>query len=165
MNLNEYQIVVHETAIYRPEDAQVYLKLNLYSKSGEVAGLVAESIRDQCEIDYIKLNYELGNLLWHCAEIRTLHGLTMPTDIQAMQFGSPTEACNALIQYVQIAYTHLKGESWSLLVATHTIPNIMSVIQWFGSLYGATLESIAQRQPQQTCNLARFKIISKGNKP
>jgi NTP pyrophosphatase (non-canonical NTP hydrolase) len=68
MELNVYQDLTKETAIYPKEHALVYLGLGLSSEAGEVAGKIKKQIRDG-GIDVISLMDEVGDVFWYLARI------------------------------------------------------------------------------------------------
>ena len=65
--LQNYKIFTRSTAIYPKEKFLEYLALGLVSESGEVAGVVKRTIRDNQSLEETKekLAKELGDVLWY----------------------------------------------------------------------------------------------------
>lgn len=68
MQLNAYQQLTRETAIYPKEQAITYLALGLASEAGEVAGKVKKKIRDG-GIDVMATIDEIGDVFWYLARL------------------------------------------------------------------------------------------------
>jgi NTP pyrophosphatase (non-canonical NTP hydrolase) len=84
MNPNEYQVRAHALAIYPRERDVEYVALGLASEAGEVAGKVKKQIRDGAnwngerrEEHRRAILAETGDVLWYCAELLGLYGLTL----------------------------------------------------------------------------------------
>jgi len=103
MNLNEYQRLTTETAIYPLHKGLVYCSLGIVSEAGEVAGVVKKILRDnegRLTNDYrVKLMYELGDVLWYAAQI-AMHGNLKLTGIEKRhpkKHGLPHEDLNTFV--------------------------------------------------------------------
>jgi len=68
MNLEAYQKLTRQTAIYPKEQAISYLALGLTSEAGEVAGKVKKQIRDG-GIDVMATIDEIGDVFWYLARL------------------------------------------------------------------------------------------------
>lgn len=68
MQLEAYQKLTKETAIYPKEQALVYLTLGLTSEAGEVAGKVKKMIRDG-GINVMDTIDEIGDVFWYMARL------------------------------------------------------------------------------------------------
>jgi len=68
MQLNAYQKLTRETAIYPKEQAVTYLALGLTSEAGEVAGKIKKKIRDG-GVDVMSTIDEIGDVFWYCARL------------------------------------------------------------------------------------------------
>ena len=69
-DLDMYQQVAKQTAIYPREQAIIYPTLGLTGEAGEVANKVKKLIRDGYENnkDYREaISHEIGDVLWYCA--------------------------------------------------------------------------------------------------
>lgn len=73
MNLEEYQKLAAETAIYGDHNAINYPVLGLTSEAGEIAGKWKKVLRDDKGVlsDEKKkeLSKEVGDVLWYCAAL------------------------------------------------------------------------------------------------
>lgn len=80
MNMNEYQDLAVETAIYDDEFSVIYPTLGLVGEAGEVAEKIKKGLRDGVEDEeaWIKaMSRELGDVLWYLAAISRDLGLTL----------------------------------------------------------------------------------------
>ncbi len=68
MNLNAYQKLTRETAIYPKQQAVPYLALGLTSEAGEVAGKVKKGIRDG-GFDVMATIDEIGDVFWYLTRL------------------------------------------------------------------------------------------------
>lgn len=68
MNLEAYQKLTRQTAIYPKEQAITYLSLGLTSEAGEVAGKVKKQIRDG-GIDIMATIDEIGDVFWYLTRL------------------------------------------------------------------------------------------------
>ena len=76
MNFNEYQIEARKTAVYPNIGNNIYYPaLGLAGESGEVVGKVSKIMRDDNNIvtedSKLKLEKELGDVLWYVAQLAT----------------------------------------------------------------------------------------------
>ena len=74
MNFDTYEKLANETDLVHPIN---YYFLGLVEESGEVAGLRKRFLRDEGNIDEIKLKKELGDVLWYIAMIGKRYGISM----------------------------------------------------------------------------------------
>jgi MazG nucleotide pyrophosphohydrolase domain. len=67
MDLNEYQDLTEETAVYPPQEAIEYLAIGLNDESGEVGGAVKKYIRDDYGEEEFRnrVKEEAGDVLWY----------------------------------------------------------------------------------------------------
>ena len=81
MELNDYQIDAHSTAIFPEEMAIPYLALGLGGEAGEVSNKVKKIIRDRGGVvtreDMLELKKELGDALWYLAVLAHYLGLSL----------------------------------------------------------------------------------------
>lgn len=78
MNLGTYQQLARQTRL--PTATPEYCLLNLCAEVGEVAGLVAKSIRDKTPQDAAflrRLAAEAGDVLWHLAAVADDYDLSL----------------------------------------------------------------------------------------
>lgn len=68
MNLDAYQKLTRETAIYPKENAITYLALGLGSEAGEVQGKVKKMIRDG-GINVMDTLDEIGDVFWYLTRL------------------------------------------------------------------------------------------------
>jgi NTP pyrophosphatase (non-canonical NTP hydrolase) len=68
MNLNAYQKLTRETAIYPKNQAIPYLALGLTSEAGEVAGKIKKQIRDG-GVEVMGTIDEIGDVFWYLARL------------------------------------------------------------------------------------------------
>lgn len=81
MDLNNYQELAMQTAVYPAEFKVVYPALGMNGEAGEVADKVKKVIRDTAirkdcdgavvlrEIDKVEIAKEVGDVLWYCATL------------------------------------------------------------------------------------------------
>ena len=84
MHVDEYQRRCRATAIYPRERGPEYVALGLTSEAGEVAGKIKKQIRDghawsgeQREEARQFILKEVGDVLWYCAELCSLYGVSL----------------------------------------------------------------------------------------
>lgn len=80
MELNTYQFLASQTAIYPGKGTQkglAYTALAVCGEVGEIAGKIAKQVRDGGELDVTDLSKELGDALWMVAGLATDLGLKM----------------------------------------------------------------------------------------
>lgn len=82
MELNDYQRLAQETAIYPVlGHAIVYPALGLAGEAGEVAEKVKKAMRDDNGLitvaRQLELKKELGDVLWYVSEVARQAGLTL----------------------------------------------------------------------------------------
>lgn len=68
MNIEEYQYLARQTAIYPREHAVIYPALGLTGESGEVAEKVKKWLRDGLVVPE-DLHKEVGDVLWYLANL------------------------------------------------------------------------------------------------
>jgi NTP pyrophosphatase (non-canonical NTP hydrolase) len=68
MNLEAYQKLTRETAIYPENQALVYLGLGLASEAGEVTGKIKKMIRDG-GINTMDTIDEIGDVFWYLTRL------------------------------------------------------------------------------------------------
>jgi NTP pyrophosphatase (non-canonical NTP hydrolase) len=80
MNLNDYQKLAMETAVFpnNPHNALFYTALGLASEAGEYAGKVKKLLRD-AEFSRADASRELGDVLWYVAAAADALGLDLAT--------------------------------------------------------------------------------------
>lgn len=80
MNFKEYQDEAKKTAVYKAEDAFIYLTLGIAGEAGEVAEKVKKIIRDKNskleKSDKQEIIKELGDCLWYLANLSDILGFT-----------------------------------------------------------------------------------------
>lgn len=74
MDFNEYQEQASETDLNNPLN---YYYLGLAEEAGEVAGLRKRFLRDEGNIDYMKITKELGDVLWYLAMIARKYNIDL----------------------------------------------------------------------------------------
>lgn len=84
MELNEYQKLTKDTAIYIGQDefwGLLYCSLGLASEAGEVAGKVKKMMRDGDDVDKLrnKAIEELGDTLWYAARVADELNISLDT--------------------------------------------------------------------------------------
>lgn len=83
MEMDEYQELALETAIYPDEYRIVYPALGLAGEAGEVADKVKKVIRDNnANFDSVKceeIAAEIGDCLWYCAVLADRIGYKLST--------------------------------------------------------------------------------------
>lgn len=80
MNLNEYQTVALDTAIFKPEHAIIYPALGLCNEAGEVAGKIKKLLRDETILTRETteaIRDEIGDTLWYVAVLANSLGYTL----------------------------------------------------------------------------------------
>lgn len=81
MKFNEYQEKAKDTAVYKAEDAYIYLVLGVAGEAGEVAEKVKKIIRDKNSkiepSDKKEIAKELGDVLWYVAVLADILGFTL----------------------------------------------------------------------------------------
>lgn len=85
MTFDEYQKAAHETAIYPDEIALAYVTMGLAGEAGEIANKVKKIYRDgesDVRAEFTargdeSLAKELGDVLWYCAELATVIGVSL----------------------------------------------------------------------------------------
>jgi NTP pyrophosphatase (non-canonical NTP hydrolase) len=76
MELNYYQERAAKFAL--PTATDEYMFLNLSAEAGELLSLRAKGIQDGYKFDYDQnVKKELGDILWHVANIALIHGFTL----------------------------------------------------------------------------------------
>lgn len=87
MELNDYQKMALETAIYPKEQQVIYPTLGLTGEAGEVADKVKKVLRDNNglfdEERKRLIMMELGDTLWYCATLANDLGYTLEEVCQA----------------------------------------------------------------------------------
>lgn len=81
MELNDYQTIADETRL--PTAELEYLLLGFIGEIGEVYSELAKNIRDETDVDIVKIKKELGDCLWFIATISTDFGLHLNDVAQA----------------------------------------------------------------------------------
>jgi NTP pyrophosphatase (non-canonical NTP hydrolase) len=76
MNLNEYQNLARETAIYPAAASVIYPILGLNGEAGECAEKVKKQIRDGVD-NTEELILELGDVLWYLANAASDLGVSL----------------------------------------------------------------------------------------
>lgn len=81
LDFETYQACAKATAVY-PDDARIiYPALGLCGEAGEVAELVKKALRDEggefSEERRVKLQMEISDCLWYCAQLATDLGLSL----------------------------------------------------------------------------------------
>lgn len=82
MELNEYQKLAQDTAVYPKSaatDGLVYAVLALCGETGELANKLKKSLRSQTPPDVMVLADELGDCLWYCGAVAERLGLSLQT--------------------------------------------------------------------------------------
>lgn len=79
MTLDDYQDRALRTDMVK-ENGLIYAALKLNGEAGEIAEVIGKSIRPGNKLDFDKLAYECGDLLWYLAKIVHEMGFTL-TDI------------------------------------------------------------------------------------
>lgn len=85
MTFDEYQQAAHATAIYPNEVALAYVTMGLVGEAGEIANKVKKIYRDgdsDVRAEFTasgdeSLAKELGDVLWYCAELATVIGVSL----------------------------------------------------------------------------------------
>ena len=81
MNFKEYQDQAKKTAVYKAEDAYIYLVLGVAGEAGEVAEKVKKIIRDNdsklTKENKYEIVKELGDVLWYLASLSDILGYTL----------------------------------------------------------------------------------------
>lgn len=80
MEMDEYQAVAHETAVYPEDRALEYLALGLAGEAGEVANKIKKVLRgDQPNDPRFRrdLHAELGDVLWYLSELARVTGRSL----------------------------------------------------------------------------------------
>lgn len=78
MNMNEYQRRASLTAVYPKEKAFEYLATGLSAEAGEISSIVSKWIRgDRAAIPNLKMQRELGDLLWFVSEMSKMIGTNL----------------------------------------------------------------------------------------
>ena len=77
MDLNTYQKLAAETAIYPSCRATEYLSLGLVAEAGEVAGKVAKFYRKDGYFPTVAVMDELGDVLWFISELARTYGFSL----------------------------------------------------------------------------------------
>ena len=74
--LEEYQEFTKTIAVYPKEEALPYLLSGLFSEAGEVAGVYKKYLRGDYDIEqfYLKLEDELGDIMWYFVELCNFMG-------------------------------------------------------------------------------------------
>lgn len=67
MDIDRYQELTRETAVYPEKDATIYTSLGLNDESGEVAGAVKKHIRGDYDEEELqrRVESEAGDVLWY----------------------------------------------------------------------------------------------------
>ena len=81
MNLEAYQALTRETAIYPKDQAITYLALGLSSEAGEVSGKVKKMIRDG-GINVMDTLDEIGDVFWYLTRLCDEMGFSAETVLQ-----------------------------------------------------------------------------------
>jgi len=93
LEMNEYQRIARQTAIYK--DPVVYPALGLSGESGEVAEKIKKLIRDKGGINGLQsiededrdaVAKEIGDVLWYCANLAQDIGYTLE-DVAKINIG------------------------------------------------------------------------------
>lgn len=88
MQLQAYQLLTKETAIYPKEQALQYLTLGLNSEAGEVAGKVKKMLRDG-GLNVMDTHDEIGDVFWYlvrlCDELNVSAEDVLQKNIQKLQ--------------------------------------------------------------------------------
>lgn len=83
MELNEYQKMALETAIYPKEYKVIYPALGMAGEAGEVADKVKKIIRDNNskinDEKALEIAKEVGDVLWYCATMANDLGFDLET--------------------------------------------------------------------------------------
>lgn len=80
MDLNEYQHLARETAIYPKDSVIIYPILGLVGEAGELANKYKKVIRDNLPVNGDLLNdlvAELGDVLWYLSNIADDLGISL----------------------------------------------------------------------------------------
>jgi NTP pyrophosphatase (non-canonical NTP hydrolase) len=77
LEINDYQTLTNETAVYPEKDGLVYTALGLASEAGEYAGKIKKYIRGDKELDHEELMFELGDVLWYVAQCAETLSVTL----------------------------------------------------------------------------------------
>ena len=79
IEMNEYQLLARETALYPKSLGLYYTALGLTGEAGEVAEKVKKMIRDNKTIEdcQIEIMNELGDVLWYVANVAHEFGLSL----------------------------------------------------------------------------------------
>jgi NTP pyrophosphatase (non-canonical NTP hydrolase) len=82
MNLNDYQRMARETAVYPREYGIIYPALGLAGEAGEAVEKVKKAVRKggasyRSELDMQGLVKELGDVMWYIANIASDMGVTL----------------------------------------------------------------------------------------
>lgn len=86
MDINYYQRLSHETAMYPGQGTMVgmmYAGLGLAGEAGEVVEHIKKAYRDEIYDGRDDILLELGDVMWYVAEIATANGLSMGEVLQA----------------------------------------------------------------------------------
>lgn len=81
MNLNEYQSLALETAIYPEQYKVIYPALGINGEAGEIAEKVKKVIRDEdcvlADSYRTEIAKEVGDVLWYCAVLANDLGFSL----------------------------------------------------------------------------------------
>lgn len=83
MTVEEYQEIIHKTAIYPKEIGLAYCAMGLTGEAGEVADKVKKIYRDGTDIDQKAIGKELGDVLWYITAMANELGLSLQDIMQA----------------------------------------------------------------------------------